>query len=185
MVQERGCKISIISIFVFLFTISALVGRATKTPMLSTIAVINLFVLFITLMRHGNETGFSRWVLTFVDVSPSNGYLWFDTGETPEPEEVDYTESILESYPTLTVLLILFTQGALVYYSIAGGEFSSQVYGLVYDIGGGWILVAERIRSGPYLTADIQGNARAYLESIWGFSLLGTGFLLQIIATLL
>jgi hypothetical protein len=177
--------ISAISVIVFLSVISAISGAITQEPKMSTISVVNVALLFITLIRHGNESAFSKWVLTCVDVSPSKGYLWFDTGGTPEPEDVDYTDSVLESYPTITVLIILLTQLALMYHSITGGEFSSQVFGLIYDIGGGWILVAERIRSGPYLTADIHGNAKAYLESIWGFSLLGTGFALQIIAILL
>lgn len=183
--ENSNCFISIVSICTLIVVISTIIASTTHKPKIATITTINLTVLFTTLIRHGNSSGFSKFVLSCVDVSPSKGYLWFDTGETPDPEDVDYTDSVPKSYPTQTILIILLSQFTLTFYSILGAEFSPQAFGLVYDIGGGWILVVERVRSGPYLTADIQGNAQSYLESIWGFILLGTGFSTQIIAILL
>lgn len=160
-----------------------IIGQIFQNPILSVIWVINLVVLFLTLIRHGNKQGFGSWVLKCVDVSPSDGYIWFHTEDRPDdPEDVDYSKAVLASYPTRTIIVILVVHLGLMIYITIGGDISYQVFGLVYDIGGGWILIAERIRSGPYLTADIQGNAKGFLESIWGFSLLGTGFLIQIIS---
>ena len=51
-------------------------------------------------------------------------------------------------------------------------------------IGGNWILIADRLRTGAFSSFNIEKGIREYLEAIWGFSLLGIGFSLLTVGIL-
>lgn len=156
-------------------------GRLVGSFALGLVISVTALLTLTTLLRFGRPEGFSTFLVEIVTFpSPEVGALRFETdNDTDSSDEDDYSTAIIKSYPDFPLLVTLFGIWILVGYKLFGAEFSIQLFGIFYELLGGGLLVAERIRNGPFLVTGQIPLATGLLESIWGFTLLTIGFGIQ------
>lgn len=117
-------RIPVLSILVLTLIITTLVSSVSEIPTAAAISVTTMVAL-ITLIIQGNRIEFANWIRFHLDLSPPDGSMWFvpETGTTLEDH--DYTNTIIDSYPTEVILIIVLIQSIIIYSSLFMGEVNN------------------------------------------------------------